>query len=225
LWYDNFALGWIPAEDTAPAWQLLPQLCELRITAGLDPAEAHEWEAVLAGVSAATSLTKLELHVPYGSSWASQSAVCASLTGLTRLKDLCIDNCSAGMKQLAPDDVLALTALRTLTRLDLSCQGDGIVTAAAAALASSLTQLQHLDLQDCGLQLGTAEGLACLQAIGRLTQLTYLNLRHSGLTQHGLLQLTTLQCLRILNRFRIQDLDAFWKEGWVKALEAPHRRT
>jgi hypothetical protein len=93
-------------------------------------------------------------------------------------------------------DALALTALTRLTRLDLSSARHGVGTAVATALACSLQQLQVLDLSYCSLQLGSAEGLACLEAIGRLKQLTWLSLSgNEGLTQHGLMQLTGLSRL------------------------------
>jgi hypothetical protein len=98
--------------------------------------------------------------------------------------------------------------------------GYGVGTTVATALASSLKQLQHLSLADCGLELGDAQGLACLQAIGCLTQLTSLELAasanlglNSGLTQQGLMQLTGLSRLQQLDcRNLISDkkLQRFW---------------
>jgi hypothetical protein len=65
---------------------------------------------------------------------------------------------------------------------------------AATALASSLKQLQHLHLVDCALG-----DMACLAAIGQLTQLTELNLWGcTGLTRQSLMLLTGL--------FRLQQL-------------------
>jgi hypothetical protein len=63
-------------------------------------------------------------------------------------------------------DALALTALTRLTRLVLTGAEHEVGTAVATALARSLQQLQSLDLGYCGLQLGSAEGVACLEAIG-----------------------------------------------------------
>jgi hypothetical protein len=72
--------------------------------------------------------------------------------------------------------------------------------AAAMALADSLTQLQHLGLWDCELQLGSVEGMVCLQAIGRLSQLTSLDLTNNpGLPQQGWMQLTGLLRLKELH--------------------------
>jgi hypothetical protein len=94
---------------------------------------------------------------------------------------------------LAADDALALTTLTNLTRLDLTTAANGVGTRTATAIARNLTQLQHLCLYDCRLQLGTAEGMACLEAIGRLTRLTYLNLGENPVpTQLGLEQLAGL---------------------------------
>jgi hypothetical protein len=96
-------------------------------------------------------------------------------------------------------DALALTALTQLTRLVLANAKNGVGTAVATALACSLQQLQSLDLGYCYLNLGGAEGLACLEEIGRLTQLTRLRLSgNQGLTQHGLMQLTGLSRLEQL---------------------------
>ena len=71
--------------------------------------------------------------------------------------------------------------------------------AAATALARELKQLRSLGFIGCGLQLGTAEGMECLQEIGCLTHLTHLSLSHnSGLSQQGLMQLTGLSRLQML---------------------------
>jgi hypothetical protein len=185
---------------TASTWKLLPQLRGLGIlpigSLGQDNA------AILAGLSAATSLTTLQLLVVNKLAGASGVAVCASLTRLTRLKDLCI-TCwlNDHGDSLAAGDAQALTALSSLTWLGLGGAGAGVGTAAATALANSLKQLQGLDLSGCGLQLDTADGMACLQAIGsRLTQLTCLSLLNNpGLTRYGLMQLTGLS--------RLQELD------------------
>jgi hypothetical protein len=87
-------------------------------------------------------------------------------------------------------------------------------------------QLQHLDLNSCGLHLGSIddEWMACLGAIGRLTQLTYLNLEYnSDFTLQHLMQLTGLSRLdckanhaqsgyvyRIASVERDEDWDVFW---------------
>jgi hypothetical protein len=104
---------------------------------------------------------------------------------------------------LSRGDAIALTALTRLTSLNLTNTRHGVGTAVATALARNLQQLQSRYLHDCCLQLGGAEGLACLEAIGSLTQLTWLNVGWNyglGLTQHGLMQLTDLSRLHHLAR-------------------------
>jgi hypothetical protein len=211
LRYEEYAVG--SAAATASAWALMPQLQELAFCE-ISPRE-RQWAAILAGIAAAASLTKLQLNPcvvraePYRDSnghldlrprpvQVVDAAVCASLTGLTRLKDLTISfNRYNAVLRFAPGDALALTALTSLTRLDLGWAARGVGTDAAAALAHSLKQLQHLSLAGCDLQLHTAGGMACLEAIGRLTQLTHLGLKgNQGLTHQGLMQLTGLKYLQ-----------------------------
>jgi hypothetical protein len=134
-------------------------------------------------------------------------AACASLAGLTGLKDLTIESPS----RMVPGDALALTALTALTRLDLSGAGCGVDDVVATALACSLKQLQCLDLSRT-----TLKGGACLAAIGHLSQLTALVL--SGvecMTERDLMLLTRL---RALQRLHVQKnavitdevLNRFW---------------
>jgi hypothetical protein len=220
---------------TAPAWPFLPQLQFLRIGARWSSKDP-EFAAILAGITAATSLTRLELDVsaekvgpfgpfdpfgPYARSrpllLQAEVAVCSRLTCLTRLRELSISRLHASTcSALAPSDAQSLTALSSLTYLDLCGAAHGVGTAAASALANTLTQLQRLNLSGCELQLGTAEGMACLKAIGRLTQLTYLDIScnmcdvqpftvNPGLTQQGLMQLTGLS--------RLQELQVT-REAW-----------
>jgi hypothetical protein len=201
LWYGDDATV---AAATASAWPLLPQLCELEI--GEFCSSEHERAAILAGLSAATSLTKLKLDVSVGYFWplpAVSVAVCASLTRLARLKDLSIVKFNTKkVSCLAPGDAKTLTALSSLTRLVICGAAHGVGPIAATALANNLTQLQLLALVDCDLQLGTAEGLACLNAVGcKLMQLTYLDFSGNpaaGLKQQGLMQLTGLSRLQQL---------------------------
>jgi Leucine-rich repeat (LRR) protein len=213
LQYDEYCVGQATAA-TASTWPLLPQLRELEI-AHAEPPSQPQWEAILAGVAAAAGLTKLTLDArmtdtvfqddflpddgdnDVGVRWASEVAACARLAKLACLQDLTVGGSEAYHQMiLLPGDAPALTALSRLTCLDLAMAKHGVETAAATALARSLQQLQSLDLSYCCLQLGSAEGSACLEAIGRLTQLTRLSLDgNEGLMQHGLMQLTGLSCL------------------------------
>jgi hypothetical protein len=202
------------AAATASAWAVLPQLQQLNLRLHL-PSEA-EWTAILAGIAAATSLTKLELKVCHAASvapqWAVNVSACPSFTSLPALQDLTLRYGGwfcVGM-QLAPADAQALTLLTNLTRLDFTDAGQGVGAAAATALACSLTQLRHLCLGQCHLKLGS-EGMACLEAIARLTQLTYLNsMDNSHLTQEGLMLLMKLPYLQPEN-FK----HGFWLEMLV----------
>lgn len=131
---------------------------------------------------------------------------CSALAGLMRLQDLCMF-CRA---RQVPGDVLALTALTGLTRLVLAGMGDSVGDEAAAALARSCKQLQHMDLSKCSLDSG-----ACLAEIGRLTQLTQLQLEgNAGITCQGLMQLTGLVKLQQLyvdgNDVTDDALRGFW---------------
>jgi hypothetical protein len=88
---------------------------------------------------------------------------CGSLTGLTRLQELCL---GGELSELRPGDALALTVL-TLTRLVLKDLhvGDEV----AAAIVGSLTELHHLDLRGCAVR-----DTQSLEAIGRPQKLTEL---------------------------------------------------
>jgi hypothetical protein len=108
-------------------------------------------------------------------------------------------------------DALALIALTGLNRLVLEGLGDGVGDLAACALACSLRQLQHLDLQQC--ELGNS--MACVAAIAHLTQLTELRLEaNEGLLQQGLMLLTRLTDLRKIgvdvgDGITCEDVEAF----------------
>jgi hypothetical protein len=219
LQYDEGCAGQ-PAAATASAWPLLPQLRELKIGHHTPPSPA-QWAAILAGAAAAAGLAKLSLDarimsdkrqaeylqlsldddsfIIFDDTWVSQVAACAGLAKLTCLQDLTVSGNDAyyTCNHLVRGDALALTALTCLTRLVLDGAQHGVGTAVASALARSLQQLQSLDLGFCKLQLGSAEGVVCLEAIGHLTQLTSLRLwGNEGLTQHGLMQLTGLSRLK-----------------------------
>jgi hypothetical protein len=214
---------------------LLPQLRELVIKFNYCLPYERQWTAILAGVAAATSLTKLELDPRMTDDYVEwtgiaenelpEVAVCASLTALTRLKDLtfkCESNAGdVWCTNLAPGDALALTALTGLTSLDFGWAEHGVCATAATALANNLKQLQQLCLNGC-MELETAEGVACLAAIGRLTKLTYLDLEDNpGLTGQGLMQLTGLSRLQELYMDYLGDWMSDW---WLSVWPALRRR-
>jgi hypothetical protein len=173
--------------------------------------------AILAGVAAATSLTKLDIEVyarvadqgeEGNIARLTELAACASLAGLTRLRDLTI---SGGLR-LVPGDALALTALTSLTRLNLAFKGSAVDDVAASALACSLTQLRSLDLQACDFC-----GLVCLAPIARLGQLTELQLNFvDGMTRRGLMLLTKLTQLQLLSVKHNDEVTREWmdQEFW-----------
>jgi hypothetical protein len=238
LQYDAYCKGLDPAAATASAWSLLPQLRELEIghPAAMLPSQP-QWEAILAGAAAATSLTKLTLDARMLTdelreehdlvsdedidatlsyqAFSSEVAACARLAKLTCLQDLAVGGADPRLDDefyklnLVRGDALALTALTNLTRLVLLRAWHGVGTAVATALARNLQQLQSLDLGYCCLQLNGAEGFALLEAISRLRQLTQLSLSGNvGLTQHGLMQLTGLSRLDwAASSFRDEDDD------------------
>jgi hypothetical protein len=186
------------AAGTASAWARLPQLRQLRISA-FDPNDRQQVLATLAGVSAATGLTKLQLqphecHRQHSTFRFSERAyaVCASLAGPTCLVDLRI----AHPLCMDDGDAMPLTALTALTRLCLNDAKAGVGTAAATALCCHLKQLRHCEVECCRIDLGDEP---FLEALGRLTQLTLLQLsRNSGLTEYGLMMLTGLTNLRVM---------------------------
>lgn len=156
-------------------------------------------EDILAGLSACTQLTKLDLPLTVyvdgpahdegdGEFFFSELrpvAACASLARLKGLKHL-----AAPIAHIVPGDALALTALTGLTHLHLEAE-DGVDDVVASALACSLKQLRHLDLSCC--ELGS---MACMATIGHLSQLTALKLiRVAGVTERGLMLLTRLSSL------------------------------
>jgi hypothetical protein len=216
------------AAATAPAWGLLPQLQSLHlvhfdpIRDGSDAPTEQQLAIILEGIAAATTLTKLVLEIRTAVSAEAEPqvqpqvdpqavlAVCGHLTGLMRLKDLTIHG--HGDSSWAAGDVLALIALTSLTKLHMVDATHRVGNAAATALACELQQLQHLDLSRCGLQLDDVEGIACLEAIGQLTQLTYLGLQNNPeITQAGLMRLTKLCRLQELHvQASSEVLEAFW---------------
>jgi hypothetical protein len=192
------------AAATARTWRQLSCLQELRLDTDTGCNSLQEMQRILKGVKAATNLTKLDLtavlqvdndahdmHNEYVERTVRhiRVAACASLEGLTRLKELCI----TPQSHLERGDVLALTALTGLTRLVLQGVGSGVGDLAATALACSLRQLQHLDLRDC--KLGD---MACTAAIAYLTQLTQLQLQgvDDQVSEQALMLLTGLKRLQ-----------------------------
>uniref|UniRef100_A0A383V9C3 Distal membrane arm assembly complex 2-like protein n=1 Tax=Tetradesmus obliquus TaxID=3088 RepID=A0A383V9C3_TETOB len=139
--------------------------------------------------------------------------LCGGLTGLRGLRVL-----SLRSVHLAPGDVLALTALTGLTRLEFvdMCK-IGEVQAAAHAIIRSLKHLKCLRMQSCHVDLSSTELLA---AVGQLKQLTCLRLLGNvygdgGVTEQGLMQLTGLSRLEQLDvnkneEVNEQVLGSFW---------------
>jgi hypothetical protein len=208
------------ALPTASAWQHLPQLSELTLAYNDDPS-AQSMAAILAGVAAATSLTRLSLEARACLAdetdddsedfemRVTEVAACASLAGLTCLRDLTI----SAESRLVPGDALALSALTGLTRLKLAFADSAVDDVAASALACSLTQLCSLDLQGCALG-----GLACLAPIARLSRLTQLLLKDvEGITRRGVMLLTNLKQLQQLSVTVNEEVTQDWvdQEFWA----------
>jgi Leucine-rich repeat (LRR) protein len=194
------------AEQTAGVWQQLPQLHELDVQYYDDMddmPDKRQMLAILGGIKACDSLTKLELEVRAVRieqqqeedsdddfpDFLHEPVNTCSLSSLTNLQDLRIVESS----QLTAGDALSLTALTRLTRLELGGLDKGVGELAANAIACCLKELRYLDLQHCGL------GSTCLAAIAHLPKLTELKIEHnSGLTRQGLMQLTRLSTLQKL---------------------------
>jgi hypothetical protein len=177
------------------AWRHLPSQ-ELSVTYDDFVPSCDQLAAILCAVAECTQLTKLKIEACAGLANDDETtdhlpvAACGKLAGLTGLKSLCI----VGDSNLVPGDVLYLTALTGLTRLELAWLGPAVDDVAATALACSLKQLQHLDLARC--ELGS---MVCAAAIGHLSQLTALNLiGMSKVTQDRLMLLTRLSRLQLL---------------------------
>jgi hypothetical protein len=220
--------SWQKAAAIAPAWGQLTQLCEFTLYDNSDDPTptGQQVAAVVAGIAAATGLTSLYLHLPYQFSDQQQEAaaaaeggqqqvpvdVCASISGLTHLSYLTLGFLeplraanSVGLAlALVPGDVVALTALTSLTYLDLSAGGRCVGDMEVVALACCLKQLRHIGLDDC--KLGA---MACLGAVAHLPQLTELSLVNvPGLTKQGLMmlkRLSHLQCLDMDRNAEVTD--------------------
>jgi hypothetical protein len=232
------------AAATASAWGKLPQLCELSCQNFGYSATEQEWAAIIAGLTAATSLTKLDVcvgvkRVSYDAaeqlSAASTAAgempgvsldTYASIARLTRLKHLDLDCSSlqakdAGASTMDPPalvlgGVAAFTALTGLTYLSLSHGGACVSNAAAVALAFHLTQLRELRFWQC--RLG---GMSCLEGIAQLPYLRVLHLGVCpGLTQQRLMLLTGLRCLQELSFHVNEEVTDAVVGAFQKALSA-----
>jgi hypothetical protein len=209
----HLALRYTYARDAAVAsetWRQLPQLRELSFEFE-EGVRVHRWEVddIVAGVAAATTLTKLDFEAYCADEASGEEddeddalvewecapvAVCRQLSSLTGLRDLSFSQDT----YLKPGDALWLTALTNLTRLVLFNMRDGVGDAAAAAIASSLTQLRHLDLGWC--ELGT-DGGDLAEAVQQLVHLTELRLEGNSLLSRGalnnLLQLPNESLVRV----------------------------
>jgi Leucine-rich repeat (LRR) protein len=202
--------------DTASVWSELPQLRSLCVTSSSHPDDVEDdgagFRRVMHGIAAATSLRQLHLHVRNGiSARAMRSKLCGYLTGLQQLQELRV---SAPQLSAADDDLfdaMHLTALTSLTRLDVSSWRSCDV--ATVALACNLSQLRELKLVDCGI-----ESKAVLPAIAKLVQLQHLDLSYNALGCDSCLQLLTqLRALTALGLISLDGeapskaaLDAFW---------------
>jgi hypothetical protein len=198
---------------TAAVWKQLPQLRELRMLWENSIPSVDQQAAILAGIAAATGLTKLEFPIQVLDSaedevdWGLGDpppldvSVCGSFAALTNLKELWL---ACSWARLAVGDALALTALTNSTLLSsrAHCLGEkrirsrGIDGASVAAVVSSLPQLRHFELDDCSMM-----GAESLAAIGQLVQLTQLHLgccEYGGVTHEGLALLTGLSRLQQL---------------------------
>jgi hypothetical protein len=139
------------ATAAAPAWGLLPQLQGLCVMFE-GAADKQQIAAILDGAAAATQLTSLQLDFKQSPRVQEEGQqddlmhVCGCLAALTGLRELRLVRLC-----MVPSDALALTTLTGLTCLQLVNMHDGVVNNAATALARSLKQLVHLDLQGCSI--------------------------------------------------------------------------
>jgi hypothetical protein len=208
------------AAATVSAWGKLPQLCALQCRDHY--ATEQKLAAVISGLAAATSLTKLSLQVdvrcasdasPQQLADASTAAgempgppvdAYASIARLTRLEHLDL-SCSLQRMEcvwtqvshaLLVGDVAAPTALTGITSLSLAYGGACVSDAAALALASHMTQLRKLCFQACSLG-----SMLCLGGVAQLPHLRVLQLKDcTGLSQQRLMLLTRLRRLSVLPR-------------------------
>jgi hypothetical protein len=205
LHYENPCI----AASAAAAWPLLPQLQELDVSNGGSYAEhtfplPQQMSSLLGAMTACSALTKLHLgcsvgdYVEYAGDFRVVSVhmeVCARLASMTSLQELQLKNMA-----LVPGDAAALTALTAMTKLSVTntCQWEGVDTAAACVLASCLTQLRSLELEEIKANFHRPELLA---ALGQLQQLTELRICSKTLTKHALMQLTGLTNLKTVSTY------------------------
>jgi hypothetical protein len=203
------------AAVTAAAWQQLPWLHELRIDFMSNPCSGQELAGVVAGLGAATSLTKLHM-VLCVSDASSSFQVCEQLARLFRLQDLSIRSATP----IAAGDAQHLSSLVGLTRLSLENLWAGVGDFAAAVLMCSLTQLKALSLRSC--ELGSC---ACLAPLAKLTDLTALDLSYNSGVEQRLMVLTSLVNLRVLAVGRAgQASNEVVAEFWAALHGARQRR-
>jgi hypothetical protein len=176
------------AAVTAAAWQQLPRLHELQIDFMANPCSGQEFACVVAGLGAATSLTKLHMDLCVSDA-SSSFQVCEQLAGLFRLQDLSISSATP----IAAGDAQHLSSLVGLTRLSLENLWAGVGDFAAAVLMCSLTRLKDLSLRSC--ELGSC---ACLAPMAKSTDLTALDLSYNSGVEQRLMVLTSLVNMRVL---------------------------
>jgi hypothetical protein len=200
----------VAALHASPVWQLLPALHTLFLEQGktnLDPAHSL---MLLKGLAAATSLVDLSIE---GRIVHESVQLCVRLTGLTRLQDLEID----GAHLASRADALHLTALTSLTRLEIS-EAPGVDNTAASALALHLKQLQELQFSDCGLRSAAAlPSIATLTGLTRLCLYSTLAVGQLPLGRDELMLLTPLMRLQNVC-FRGFFSYAAWDELWDDCL-------
>jgi hypothetical protein len=202
----------VAAVHAAPTWQHLPALHALYLQqdeASLGPAHSL---LLLKGLAAATSLTRLHNQ---GYLVDESVPLCVHLTGLTRLQDMDIHDAYLASRA----DALHLTALTSLTRLEVS-GAPGLDDTAASAVALCLKQLQELRLISCALR-----SAAALPSIATLTGLTSLCLCLDSWAQAVgelplgrdelvlLTPLAQLQTTRFDNFFSKDAVDELWNKS------------
>jgi len=179
----------------------LPQLPQLRYLS-LQMSEYHgdaseaEIVAVVAAVQHATQVTGLDWNFSGLKLSAEDNAVLATdlgigsvLAGLTQLLYLYV-----GLPGIPEAEVLRLTALTSLTELQLFRCGEGVTDMVLVAVACRLRKLHVLELLSC-----SNLSNAVLPALGSLTTLSRMSLTcWPAMSDEGLQQLTTLTALRHL---------------------------